>query len=63
MEAKYCYCSGWQENIELLQTYFQFGEEFGYIESIETFEYCPWCGSKLFTINELGEEINGGDRE
>lgn len=63
MQPKFCYCRGWQENIELLQAYFQFAEEFGKMESIETFRFCPWCGQELMTINDLGEEYGGDSKE
>jgi hypothetical protein len=57
MEVKFCYCDDWRNNIEILQVFLHFGQYYGMLDKLKTFNYCPWCGEKLDTT---GEE-NGGN--
>jgi hypothetical protein len=54
----FCYCDQWKKNIEIILIHSQFAYDFGYEETYKDFKYCPWCGNKLLTVEEIVEKKN-----
>jgi hypothetical protein len=52
---KYCDCSDWKPNIDLVNGSCNLAFIHGLEFTGKVFEYCPWCGKKLEEIKDESE--------